>query len=58
MANTEGQNIPPDQFIPVAEDTGLIIAMGDWVIDRAIAQILEWRHLHGDIPPIAINLSP
>lgn len=54
----EGQNIPPDQFIPVAEDTGLIIAMGDWVIDRAIAQILEWRHLYGDIPPIAINLSP
>lgn len=54
----EGQNIPPDQFIPVAEDTGLIIAIGDWVIDRAIAQILEWRHLYGDIPPIAINLSP
>jgi diguanylate cyclase (GGDEF)-like protein/PAS domain S-box-containing protein len=53
-----GQNIPPDQFIPVAEDTGLIIPIGDWVIDRAIAQILEWRHLYGDIPPIAINLSP
>ena len=53
-----GQNIPPDQFIPVAEDTGLIIPIGDWVIDRAIAQILEWRHLYGEIPPIAINLSP
>jgi diguanylate cyclase (GGDEF)-like protein/PAS domain S-box-containing protein len=53
-----GQAIPPDQFIPVAEDTGLIISIGDWVIDRAIAQILEWRHLYGDIPPIAINLSP
>ena len=53
-----GQNIPPDQFIPVAEDTGLILPIGDWVIDRAIAQIIEWRHLYGDIPPIAINLSP
>jgi diguanylate cyclase (GGDEF)-like protein/PAS domain S-box-containing protein len=53
-----GKNIPPDQFIPVAEDTGLIIPIGDWVIDRAIAQILEWRHLYGVIPPIAINLSP
>lgn len=54
----DGQYIPPDQFIPVAEDTGLILPIGDWVIDRAIAQILEWRRLYGDIPPIAINLSP
>jgi len=53
-----GQFIPPDQFIPVAEDTGLIIAIGDWVTDRAIAQIVEWRKQYGDIPPIAINLSP
>lgn len=54
----DGQNIPPDQFIPVAEDTGLIISIGDWVIDRAIAHIVEWRHLYGETPPIAINLSP
>lgn len=53
-----GQYIPPDRFIPVAEDTGLIISIGDWVIDRAIAHILEWRHQMGDTPPIAINLSP
>jgi diguanylate cyclase (GGDEF)-like protein len=54
----DGRFIPPDQFIPVAEDTGQIIAIGDWVIDRAIAQIVEWRKQYGDIPPIAINLSP
>ena len=53
-----GQYIPPDSFIPVAEDSGLIISIGDWVIDRAIAHILEWRHQMGDTPPIAINLSP
>lgn len=53
-----GQYIPPDRFVPVAEDTGLIISIGDWVIDRAIAHILEWRHQIGDTPPIAINLSP
>ena len=50
--------IPPDQFIPVAEDTGLIIPIGDWVAEHAIARIVEWRQRFGDLPPIAINLSP
>lgn len=54
----DGQYIPPDQFIPVAEDSGLIISIGDWVVDHAIAHIVEWRQHYGDIPPIAINLSP
>lgn len=50
--------IPPDQFIPVAEECGLILPIGDWVIEQAICQIIEWRKTYGDIPPIAINLSP
>ncbi len=50
--------IPTEQFISVAEESGLIIPIGDWVIDRAIAQIAAWRASHGEIPPIAINLSP
>lgn len=54
----DGEMIPPDQFIPVAEDTGMIIAIGDWVAEQAIARIVEWRQRFGDIPPIAINLSP
>ena len=55
----DGNNqIPPDQFIPVAEECGLIIPIGDWVIEKAIAHIVEWRKTFGDIPPIAINLSP
>ncbi len=50
--------IPPDHFIPVAEDSGLIIQIGEWVIEKAIAQIGEWRSRNLDVPPIAINLSP
>ena len=52
------KQIPPDQFIPVAEESGLIIQIGEWVIERAILHILEWRKRFGDIPPVAINLSP
>jgi len=55
----DGQSqIPPDHFIPVAEECGLIIPIGEWVIERAIEQIAEWRRAYGEIPPIAINLSP
>jgi len=50
--------IPPDEFIPVAEETGLIIPIGEWVIRQAIAQIASWRAHYGDIPTIAVNLSP
>jgi len=52
------RQIPPDQFIPVAEETGLIIPIGEWVIERAIAQIVTWRQQFGELVPIAVNLSP
>jgi diguanylate cyclase (GGDEF)-like protein len=44
----------PDQFIPLAEETGLIVPIGEWVIRTAFAHAATW----GDEGTIAINLSP
>ncbi len=46
-------NIPPVKFIPVAEDTGLIVRIGAWVIEQACAEAARWP---ADIR-IAVNLS-
>ncbi len=53
-----GRMIPPDQFIPVAEDSGLILEIGDWVTARCLDQIKEWQGRGVTVPPLAINLSP
>jgi diguanylate cyclase (GGDEF)-like protein len=46
--------IPPDQFIPLAEETGLIIPLGEWVIRRACDDAMSWP----DDTKVAVNLSP
>ncbi len=54
----EDQNLtPPDDFIPIAEETGLIIAIGEFVLESACKQLSEWQQNgHHDVH-IAINLS-
>ena len=53
-----GQMIPPSQFIPVAEETRLILRLGEWVLYQACWQMAQWvrEGLAPDI--IAVNLSP
>ena len=49
--------IYPDEFIPVAEDTGLIIPLGEWVITEAIRQLQIWKKNHCSHLSIAVNIS-
>ena len=49
--------ISPLEFIPLAEETGLIIELGLWVLETVSAQIVNWRKRNIAIPQIAINLS-
>lgn len=46
--------IPPSEFIPVAEDTGLILPIGNWVLNEACREARNWPH---DVS-VAVNLSP
>lgn len=50
--------ISPDRFIPVAEDSGLIVPLGEWVFRQACLQLKEWQHQGVPLRRMAINLSP
>lgn len=49
--------VPPGVFIPVAEETGLIVAIGEWVIRRACDQLHAWRAAHLDVVRVGVNVS-
>jgi diguanylate cyclase (GGDEF)-like protein len=49
--------VPPADFIPIAEETGLIDPIGDWVVEELCAQALRWAQA-GRRPRLAFNLSP
>ena len=52
--------VPPGDFIPLAEETGLIVPIGGWVLEEALRQWAGWRDRHpGRVPPVLhVNLSP
>ncbi len=52
--------IPPAEFIPIAEESGLITPIGDWVLERACAQFRDWQRagIARGLRHLAINVSP
>ncbi len=49
--------IPPSEFIPIAEETGLIAAIGEWVLRKACAQLCTWNEKTSTPIRVAVNIS-
>jgi diguanylate cyclase (GGDEF)-like protein/PAS domain S-box-containing protein len=52
-----GSMVPPTRFIPVAEDSGLIIALGHWVLHEACRQAQQWREQGLEFGRLSVNIS-
>ena len=52
-----GKIIQPNDFIPISEECGLILSIGDWVIEDVLKQLSVWVKKYNDIPFVTINLS-
>jgi diguanylate cyclase (GGDEF)-like protein/PAS domain S-box-containing protein len=49
--------VSPADFIPLAEETGMIVPIGEWVLKQASKQIREWKQLGLPLVPVAVNVS-
>ncbi len=49
--------VPPSEFIPLAEEVGLIVPIGEWVLDSVCAQIADWLRRFGWSPSVSVNIS-
>ena len=50
-------DISPAEFIPIAEESGLIVGLGEWVLHEACRARRDWRMQGLDIPPLSINMA-
>ena len=49
--------VAPSDFVPVAEDTGLIVPLGWWVMKKALSQVREWNEVNRKGPPLAMSVN-
>ena len=49
--------VPPGKFIPILEDTGMIIEVGEWILREAMRQVKEWQNKGHPVVPVSVNMS-
>jgi diguanylate cyclase (GGDEF)-like protein/PAS domain S-box-containing protein len=50
--------IPPDEFIPIAEEIGLDVDIGDFVLQQSVRDLIEWDKKGAAIVPVSVNITP
>lgn len=50
-------DVPPEHFIPLAEENGMILQIGDWVLENACRQLRAWNSCHESLGPLSVNLA-
>ncbi len=56
--HADGTSVSPGEFIPMAEKTGLVIKLGEWMIDRVCRDLAAMRKTGVELDKVAINVSP